>query len=161
MTVNKRRKNSRQRGSWTHGWGAKKKHRGAGHRGGRGNAGSGKRADCKKPSFWEDTKYFGKHGFVKQSKTEKINAINIQTIEDTLPTLIRKGYITQGKGVYVMNLEDLGYNKLLGKGKVVNKLNIKVKYASASAIEKIKKAGGSIDVEKVSSEKSSEKAEEE
>ena len=45
MTHNKRKKNSRQRGEWTHGWGAKKKHRGAGHRGGRGNAGSGKRGE--------------------------------------------------------------------------------------------------------------------
>ena len=39
-----RKKNTRQRGSHTHGWGAKKKHRGAGNRGGRGNAGSGPRA---------------------------------------------------------------------------------------------------------------------
>ena len=52
MTVNKRKKNSRQRGSHTHGWGAMKKHRGAGNRGGRGAAGSGKRADSKKPSIW-------------------------------------------------------------------------------------------------------------
>ena len=47
MTVNRRRKRVRQRGSKTHGWGAKKKHRGKGNRGGKGMAGSGKRADSK------------------------------------------------------------------------------------------------------------------
>ena len=62
MTVNKRKKNSRQRGSQTHGWGAKKKHRSFGNRGGKGMAGSGKRADSKKPSLWKE-RYFGKIGF--------------------------------------------------------------------------------------------------
>ena len=54
MTVNKRKKNVRQRGHKTHGWGEKKKHRGKGHQGGAGMAGTGKRADSKKPSIWKD-----------------------------------------------------------------------------------------------------------
>jgi len=40
MTVNKRKKMSRLRGSHTHGWGAKKKHRGKGNKGGAGMAGT-------------------------------------------------------------------------------------------------------------------------
>ena len=67
MVVNKRKKNSRQRGSTTHGFGSKKKHRGHGSRGGSGLAGTGKRADAKKPSFWHDTEYFGGHGFVNNA----------------------------------------------------------------------------------------------
>ena len=62
MVVRKRKKNSRQHGSTTHGWGAMKKHRGAGNRGGRGLAGTGKRADQMKPLHWKE-RYFGKLGF--------------------------------------------------------------------------------------------------
>jgi len=66
MSINKRTKRSRQRGSHTHGWGAKKKHRGAGNRGGRGMAGTGKRADQKKPTIMNlyGNEYFGKRGFL-------------------------------------------------------------------------------------------------
>ena len=71
----KKKKLVKQRGSKTHGWGSKKKHRGAGNRGGKGNAGSGKRADQKKPSFWKskDWKY-GIYGF-KTPKTKNIKII--------------------------------------------------------------------------------------
>ena len=77
MTINKRKKNTRQRGHSTHGWGSKKKHRGKGHQGGAGMAGSGKRADSKKPSIWKDKHYFGKHGFISKSTSVKIKSIKL------------------------------------------------------------------------------------
>ncbi len=40
----------------------------------------------------------------------------------------------------------MGYDKLLGSGKIKNKFNIKVEYASKRAIEKIEKLGGKINV---------------
>ena len=48
MVINKSKKKLKYRGSKTHGCGSMKKRRGAGHRGGRGAAGSGKRGDTKK-----------------------------------------------------------------------------------------------------------------
>ena len=51
MTINKRKKNTRQSAGTTHGCGSMKKRRGAGNRGGRGNAGSGKRGDAKKQRY--------------------------------------------------------------------------------------------------------------
>ena len=51
MSVNKRKKNTRMRAKTTHGYGSMKKNRGAGNRGGRGMAGSGKRADQIKPTI--------------------------------------------------------------------------------------------------------------
>src|SRR3989338_2045713 len=51
MPANKQKKVVRYRGSHTHGGGAKKKRRGAGNRGGRGMAGSGKRAGQIKPTI--------------------------------------------------------------------------------------------------------------
>ena len=43
-----------------------------------------------------------------------------------------------------MNLEDLGYNKLLSEGIATKKFMITALYASEKAIEKIKTAGGEI-----------------
>lgn len=129
MTVNKRKKNSRQRGSMTHGWGAKKKHRGAGNRGGRGMAGSGKRADQRKPSLMKDKHYFGKHGFVNKQRKEA-RCINIEEL--------------QRFGTDTINLTELGFDKLLSKGKATRKYSVTVSNATAKAKEKIKKAGGTI-----------------
>ncbi|MBI2650073.1 uL15 family ribosomal protein [Candidatus Woesearchaeota archaeon] len=144
MTVNKRKKNDRQRGSMTHGWGAKKKHRGQGNRGGRGMAGTGKRADSKKPSIWKDKNYFGKHGFVSKTPKVKINPINIQYIEQHINKFISSKAITKEDGFYSVELEKLGFNKLLGDGKVLMKFRIKTPYASEKAVEKVKEAGGEI-----------------
>jgi large subunit ribosomal protein L15 len=130
MTFNKRTKDSRQRGSGTHGWGSKKKHRGAGNRGGRGMAGSGKRADQRKPSILKIHHYFGKHGFVRKGLKEEIRCINVESLE-------RFGKDT-------LNLEELGFEKLLSKGRVQKAIAVRVRYASEKAKAKIEKAGGSV-----------------
>ena len=65
MLKQKRTKVSRHRGSSSHSGGHKKKRRGAGHRGGVGNAGTGARGDSKKPSILTTVgkSYYGKRGF--------------------------------------------------------------------------------------------------
>ena len=143
MTINKRKKNTRQRGHKTHGWGAKKKHRGQGNRGGRGMAGTGKRADSKKPSIWKED-YFGKHGFVSKTPKVKINAVNISYLEEHLNNYLSSDLIKQENGFYYVELEKLGFNKLLGDGKVSMKFKIKAPYASKTAVEKVKEAGGEV-----------------
>jgi len=143
MTHNKRSKNSRQRGSWTHGWGAKKKHRGAGHRGGRGLAGSGKRGDAKKTLYWENPNYFGEKGFSSINK-EKEKSINIAHIDAIAETLIKKGKATKKGDEITINLVEIGYTKLLGAGSTSRKLNITVAKASKNAEEKIKANGGKL-----------------
>lgn len=145
MTHNQRKKNSRQRGSWTHGWGAKKKHRGAGHRGGRGNAGSGKRGDAKKPRYWKDTKYFGKDGFSPINK-HKTNTIGISHLDSIIEKLITNGKATQENNTITINLEELKYEKLLGTGNTNKKINITIKTATQKAIDKIQKQGGQVTI---------------
>jgi large subunit ribosomal protein L15 len=145
MTDNKRKKNSRQRGSWTHGWGAKKKHRGAGHRGGRGKAGSGKRGDAKKTLYWTDPNYFGKRGFTSAT-AEKEKTINLAHLDAITDTLIKKGYAQKEKDAVSIDLNKLGYNKLLGAGKTKKKLVLIVNYASENAIKKIQDAGGKVNL---------------
>ena len=152
----KPKKNIRQRGHKTHGWGSKKKHRGAGNRGGRGNAGSGKRGDQKKPSYWNNLKtmkagqkrgqdYFGKFGFGMNADKSGI-AITVRDLDTRMHTFVADKKATEKGGVYTIDLTKAGIAKLLGTGQVTKKLNVTVIYATASAIEKIKAAGGSVTV---------------
>ena len=140
MTTNKRKKNSRQRGNHTHGWGAMKKHRGAGNRGGAGKAGSGKRADSKKPSVWMNQ--LGKYGFTSHKPHQK--AVNIVYLEEHLEILLATKKAKQDPQGISINLKDLGFNKLLSKGKINKKLLITCEAASAKAIESVKAAGGEV-----------------
>lgn len=145
MSLNKRSKDSRQRGSHTHGWGAKKKHRGKGNKGGAGMAGTGKRGDQKKPVIWKNTKYFGRYGFefkgVKQQP-----AITIRALCSDLPALVAKGTATESKGAYAIDLAAAGYGKLLATGTPTAKLTVTVAKATEKAIAKIEAAGGSVTV---------------
>lgn len=144
MAVHKRKKASRYRGSTTHGCGSMKKRRGAGNRGGRGMAGTGKRADTKKPKIWKNKKYFGRHGFKRHGQVKKIKAVNIDDIENNIDKLVAAKLATKEKDKYVIDLNKAGYNKLLGKGKIKNKYKITVDGASKKAVDKIKKLGGEV-----------------
>ena len=143
MTTHKRKKVGKYRGSKTHGGGAMKKRRGAGHRGGRGMAGTGKREDVKKPSIWGDTKYFGKYGFLPRKNAKPQKKINIKDLE------VQTAGIEKGK-VISIDLASQGYDKLLGSGKPSKKYMVTVDSASAGAIEKIAATGGAVTVRIVS-----------
>ncbi|MBD3204615.1 50S ribosomal protein L15 [Candidatus Woesearchaeota archaeon] len=148
----KRKKVSRKRGSETHGHGSSKKRRGAGHRGGKGKAGSGKRGDSKLMRITGGRKdYLGKHGFTPVNR-KIVKTVNINHIQQKLDTLLSEEKIEKQKDSYVIDLDKLGYDKLLSKGEVTSKLKIKVKKASSSVIDKVKKAGGEV----ILSEKKSE-----
>ncbi len=133
MTVRHRKKNTRQHGKTTYGFGSMKKHRGAGNRGGRGMAGSGKRADQRKTWILKHfgLEYFGKHGFTRPPEVTKYPVIiNIQDLPDQ----------------DTLNLTELGYTKLLAKGRPKRKHHITVPECSQRAKEKIEKAGGTVHI---------------
>ena len=136
-----RKKNTRQRGSKTHGWGAMKKHRGAGNRGGRGMAGTGKRGDAKKPSIWK-SRYFGKKGF--NNHRPKLDSITTQIIEDNKDIWISKEVARKEDGTYVIDLSKMKIGKLVSKGTIKSKFKLTVSKASQSAVDKIKDAGGEV-----------------
>jgi large subunit ribosomal protein L15 len=130
MNVKKRKKISRQRGCTTHGWGARQRHKGKGCLGGRGMAGSGKRGDQKKQFALNlgEGRYFGKQGLTSKSNAKNRNkSINLLAVREKFP----------GDKI------DLKTFKILGTGEGF-KAEIQAKAASKSAIEKMKKAGGSI-----------------
>jgi large subunit ribosomal protein L15 len=139
--THKRKKVSRMHGRkmGTHGWGARKKHKKSGHRGGTGMAGTGKRGDTKitlvTKLYGHD--YFGKQGITsKKTKRDTRQRINLQQIEKNLEKYGKK--TTKG---WEINLEKY---KILGEGEIKEKLIIKAREASESALKKVKKAGGEI-----------------
>ncbi|MFH0832055.1 MAG: uL15m family ribosomal protein [archaeon] len=144
MKVVKRDKRSRLRGQRRCGYGFGKKHRGKGSKGGKGMAGTGKRAGHKRTfidKFMPD--YFGKHGFksIQQIKNSKPKIINIAGIIRQLNALIAKGTAKKTASGTEISLPEF---KILGEGEVKEKLVIKAMSASSQAKEKIEKAGGKI-----------------
>jgi len=145
MSLNRRKKAIKFRGHHTHGYGSKKKHRGSGHQGGVGMAGTGKKADQKKTKVWKDKKYFGRHGF-RSKGAVKISPVNLFYIETHLDLLVKNGVAKKEGDAYKIDIKDLKCNKLLGSGNVTKKYLITADYASAAAVAKVQEAKGTVTV---------------
>jgi len=123
MTARFRRKFSRQRGSGSHGWGGKKKHRGGGSQGGKGQAGMLKQKKSWMIRF--DPEHFGRDDFAPR---EHFKTINLRNFDVEKNDFVLKGV------------------KVLGSGKIDRAITVKASAFSASAKEKIEKAGGKTEV---------------
>lgn len=137
----KRTARSRLRGRRSCGYGHKFKHRGKGSKGGKGMAGTGKRAGQKKTwvlKYHPD--YFGKKGF--KSRKNKLPAMNIGYINDKIEKFVKEGKAKKGNDGYTIELKSY---KILSTGKVNKKLFVKAKSFSKKAEEKILKANGTIE----------------
>ncbi len=139
--THKKKKSVRMRGhgAGTHGGGARKKRKGSGHHGGIGMAGTGKKSGQKITLVTKlyGHSYFGKQGVTsKGTERDKRKRINLRNIEINLEKYGKK----QGDKFEI----DLSKYKILGNEKVKNKLIIKAKEASKSAIKRVKEAGGEI-----------------
>lgn len=145
--THKRTKASRMHGHGmgTHGTGCRKNKRKSGQQGGVGMAGSGKRADQKKTLVLKlyGNAYFGKQGITsKGTKRDTRQRINLK---DLMLNLEKYGKKTKdGWDIAIPKY------KVLSDGEVKEKVNIKCLEASESAIEKVKKAGGKIEILKKS-----------
>ncbi len=146
MTIktHKRKKVSRMHGRkmGSHGWGARKGHKKSGHRGGTGMAGTGKRGDQKITLITKlyGHEYFGKQGITsRKTKRDTRQRINLGQISKNLEKYGKK----TGKG-WEIKLEKYKILGLTGSEELREKLIITALEASASAIEKVKKAGGEI-----------------
>ena len=85
--------------------------------------------------------YFGKKGFVcPRSLRQKANAINVGKLD----AMAEKIMVEKEKGKFFIDLESLGYTKLLGTGRITKPLTVKVAACSESASRKIKDAGGEV-----------------
>lgn len=143
MTVKRRKKITKHRGSRTCGWGLV--HRGSGQKGGAGNAGSGKKANSKAPraGLWAK-QLMGKHGFIHKGPMLHDAVINLRDLEDRLPALLAEKLATEAGGVISIDLIKAGYDKVLSNGQVRRKWKITARRASPDAVEKVKAAGGEL-----------------
>lgn len=177
MLSKKRSKGSRMRGTNSHGWGHKKKHRGSGHRGGFGLAGTGARGDSQKSGLLAGGKrilkkisavkgvkmssivygkdYFGKYGF-KSIHKKHTQTLSISYIENNFDAMIESGMITKEKNGFVFDAKANGYDKILGRGNFTKKLTIICDEISAGAKAKIEAAGGKVEVLNASEDASEE-----
>ena len=104
-----------------------------------------KRGDAKKPSIWANKNYFGKRGFKKKGASNSLlKAVNLSYLEEHLDTFLKEKKIVEKDGAYIIDLAQLGFDKLLGKGKLTKKFHVKARSASKKAEDKIKALGGEI-----------------
>lgn len=131
MVVRKKKKVLKMRGKRSYGYGSHTKHRGAGNRGGRGKAGAHKH----KWSYVvkHEPGRFGKRGFKQPpAVSKKVKAINVGSLEKLAASNKR------------LDLRELGYDKVLGSGKIGSALEVTATSFSKGAVEKIEAAGGKV-----------------
>lgn len=138
MVVRKRKKRPKMLGQRTRGNGDTKRRRGAGSRGGRGLAGSHKHK-------W--SKYHGKFGKEKKQVRSKkiVREINIDQLMQKLPAFLEKGLVSKEGKAIILDGEKAGFDKLLSKGSLEIELIVRNMKASKKSVEKVKKAGGTVE----------------
>ena len=135
------RRKALKTGSRTRGRGHKKG-RGAGLRGGRGNAGCHK---TKRIMYERVGRVWGAHGFKRpQTVVMANNAINLKVIEESAAEWVDQGNASKKGKTVSIDLKKMGYDKLLGTGVPSQAYKITISAASARAVEKVEAAGGEI-----------------
>ncbi|MGH9999199.1 MAG: uL15m family ribosomal protein [Nitrosopumilaceae archaeon] len=131
------RKTRRLRGGRHMGWGQIGQHRASGHKGGLGRSG------------------MHKHHFIKMLLTDP-DHFGHDSTHPPHPNLVKKWISVRDLDSFfakfgkqegekkIIDLTELGYDKLLGGGQTKNAYTIKVERFSASAEEKVKQAGGEV-----------------
>ncbi|MHA2075288.1 MAG: uL15 family ribosomal protein [Candidatus Hodarchaeales archaeon] len=139
MTQRKNKKVRKQRGSRVYGYGRiSGGHRKGGSRGGVGQAGSkghhriGRIAEMIR----------NQRGFTAPNTSPDDLAVNIGELDEQLELLLAKKIaVKEGKKIKI-DVSDLGYTKVMGKGIVKNPLHIHAEKITPHALEKIEAAGG-------------------
>ena len=137
------------RGSRTHGRG-KKHGRGAGGRGGTGNAGLHKHKFKWMIKYAPD--HFGRHGFTRHAQVRDVTTINLEELAARLRELEVQGHAKRSETGVEIDLSAAGIGKLLGRGRVDVPLQITVAQASESAVAKVAGAGGKVKLAAASEE---------
>jgi large subunit ribosomal protein L15 len=139
----KDRKVRKYRGSRTHGWGQVGQHRARGGRGGTGKAGLDKHKWSYVIKY--DPTYWLKKGFVS-TKTlgKKVSIINVGKLDDLADKLESEKKLERKEKKIFLDLESLGYDKLLGTGEIAKPMLVKVASYSEAASRKLENAGGQI-----------------
>ncbi|MBP7119845.1 MAG: uL15m family ribosomal protein [Methanolinea sp.] len=136
MPVNKR---SKFRGSRTCGGGTHKNRRGAGNRGGRGRAGHRDHRFSHFLLYGEV--HNGKHGFVNKTP-DRMNILSVGRLDEMIDELIAAGLASRKDDAVVISADQIGIDKILGNGKVTQKMHVTARAFSGQAKQKIEAMGG-------------------
>jgi len=136
-------KKRRQRGSRTHGGGTHKNRRGAGHRGGRGDAGRDKHE-------FHNHEPLGKSGFKRPQKTRtRVETVNLRELDEDVAVLVAEGVAEETDDGYALDARDIvedGHEvdvvKVLGAGRVHNELAVTADAFSDDAEAALAENGG-------------------
>lgn len=140
----------RIRGTRTCGGGSAKKRRGKGSKGGAGNAGAYTHHVMR---TWKKGIFKGKHGsatyrYSAGGASARIKAVNVGDLEEILEEMLETGKAEEKDDGFHLDANEIGIQKLLGKGEVTNKLMININAnkvnVSKRAQEKIERAGGKV-----------------
>jgi len=136
------RKSRKLRGSRTFGYGRQGQHR--------KTSAKGERKAGRHKGGWThvlryEPNYWGKKGFRSiQSLQRKTNAINVGDLTTFAEKLEAQNKLEQKDGKILLDLDKLGYTKLLGTGNMTEPMLLKISKHSVSAAKKIEEAGGQI-----------------
>ncbi len=146
MTVRRRKRKNKLRGSRTFGTGNTKHKRGSGCRGGKGRAGSQKH----KYSKYYDT--FGVTVRLKPGKHEGTE-MNLQQIEQNMDKWLSEKMIEKSADAYIIDCRKLGIRKILSGGNLAKKVILRNAQLSEKAREKILASKGTVEEAKGKEEK--------
>lgn len=141
MVPHKLRKVRKMRGSRTHGYGVVGQHR---KTGGKGHRKVGRHKGGWTYTVKYEPDYFGKRGFTPRGGKQKVNVINVGELDELISKLSREQKLKKKGGKIVVDLAELGYDKLLGKGKITQSVLVKVDSYSKTADKKVEEAGGQV-----------------
>ncbi|MGC8630852.1 MAG: uL15m family ribosomal protein [Thermoprotei archaeon] len=129
---NNKKRTQKYRGKRSMGYGRVGKHRGKGARGGTGMSGYHKGKWSLTVKLEEEGVHiYGRHGF-HSVNPRRLRTLNLYQLDE----------LSAGKNE--INLGELGYQKLLGKGRLTHPVKVIVEKASSKAVELVKEAGGEV-----------------
>jgi large subunit ribosomal protein L15 len=142
VSPHKLRKTRKRRGSRTVGWGQVGQHRKHSQKGGR-KVGRHKHLWTYVIKYEPD--YFGNKGFTSsRSLKRKVNTINVGELDELISKLAIEKQLETMDNKAFLNLDKLGYTKLLATGRIEQPVLVKVAEHSENAAKKIEEAGGQI-----------------
>jgi len=147
MVVRRRKKSRKLRGNRSHGYGRIGQHRKSGSRGGFGAAGMHKHKWSWVIKYAPN--YFGKRGFTRAPQIVLgIKEINVGVLDEAAEKLVKEGLAKIENEYITINVLDLGFSKVTGRGKVTKKLKVITKLITESARRKIESVGGIVEIVK-------------
>ena len=133
------RKSRRQRGTRYCGWGQIGQHRQSGSRGGVGAAGKHKH-------YWirtviQEPNHFAHDSFYSSGRPHVSKWLNVRDVDGLME---HHGVIRENDTMPSLDLSSLGYDKLLGGGKIRGRVTLHIGKVSGTAKQKVEAAGGEV-----------------